>query len=710
MTTIRFILPVFVLSLTTVPFALGQSVAVTTKVPDIGPNEAPLIITSGNNQAQVVAKQLPQPLQVRVLDVGGSSAAGRVVRFKLLAAPDGAQGWSITALAVTDSSGIAETNFLVGSKPGLYVIEAAVYDGTTDRTTAVFKITGRRPDWQLALVMGLAGGLGLFLYGIGVLSRGIKKFSGPKLRTKISALTESRTRGILVGVFATIVFQSSSATTVMLVSLVDAGVLEFAKSLGVILGADIGTTVTTQLIAFKITDYALIGIAVGFLLNIAGKSDFTRSIGEGILGFGFVFFGIHLMSEAMQPLQTFQPLIQLLQRLEHPLLGLLVGAVFTAVIQSSAAFTGIIIVLASHGILTLEAGIPLLFGANIGTTVTAGLASLNAGREAKKVALAHTLFKIGGVGLFLFWIPAFADFIRMISPSPDGLTADSLSHYAAVPRQIANAHTIFNVSLAVIFLPFTGYLSRFINRIIPPVPLLHGIQPVTVHLDNALLSTPDLALKLARTEIREIGETTLEMMKNIIVPFIKPDRTKDVVYPQISLMQGLRLREEKVDFLDEKVSGYLYELSRESLSARQVNEIYALVYIARDLEAIGDIIDKTLVPLAVKKLALTLDFSAEGKKELSAYHLKAIKQLSRSMAAVKSLDREQAQKILQKGARYFGLGDEFKRTHFDRVRKAVSESMATDEVHVELLLQLDKINGHTTSIARAIMERGTAVS
>ncbi len=708
MTTFRFILPVLAFSLATAPLALGQPAATGDQVPDSGLNE--VIITGGNNQAQVVDRQLPAPLQVRVPAVSGSSPAGVAVRFKLLAVPDGAQGWSLAALAVTDSSGIAQTNFLVGSKPGLYIIEAAVYDGTPDRTTAVFKITGRRRDWQIALAMGLAGGLGLFLYGIGVLSRGMKKFSGPKLRTIISALTESRTRGILVGAFATIVFQSSSATTVMLVSLVDAGVLEFAKSLGVILGADIGTTVTTQLIAFKITDYALIGIAVGFLLIIAGKGDLTRSIGEGILGFGFVFFGIHLMSGAMQPLQTFQPLIQLLQRLENPLLGLLIGTVFTAVIQSSAAFTGIIIVLASQGMLTLEAGIPLLFGANIGTTVTAGLASLNAGREAKKVALAHTLFKIAGVGLFLFWIPTFADFIRLISPSPAALTGDLAAHYAAVPRQIANAHTIFNVGLAVVFLPFTGYLSRYIDRIIPPAPLLHGIQPVTVHLDDSLLSTPDLALKLARAEIREIGGMTLEMMKNIIVPFIEPDKTKDVVYPQISLIQGLKLREEKVDFLDEEVSGYLYELSRESLTVAQVSEIYALVYITRDLEAIGDIIDKTLVPLAVKKLSLALDFSAEGKEELSAYHLKAIKQLSRSMAAVKSLDREQAQKILRKGAKYYGLGDEFKRTHFDRVRKAVSESMATDEVHVELLLQLEKINSHTASIARAIMERGTAVS
>jgi phosphate:Na+ symporter len=238
---------------------------------------------------------------------------------------------------------------------------------------------------------------------------------------------------------------------------------------------------------------------------------------------------------------------------------------------------------------------------------------------------------------------------------------------------------------------------------------LHGIQPVTVHLDNSLLSTPDLALKLARAEIREIVKMTVEMMKNIIVPFTDPSRKQDVVYPQISLLKGLKLREEKVDFLDEKVSGYLYQLSRESLSVRQVHEIYTLIYIARDLEAIADIIDKTLVPLAVKKLSLPHDFSTAGKQELSAYHLKAIKQLSRSMGAIKSLDREQAKKILQKGAKYFGLGDEFRRTHFDRVRKSVSESIATDEVHVELMIQLEKINSHTASIARAIMEPGDAV-
>ena len=569
----RLILPVLILVAVTAAFALWKPAVTPAGVPEPSPGEAPLVIVDGNGQAQVIGRELPAPLRVKVLDEDGSPLAGVVVRFKLIAAPGEARGWSLDPEAVTDSSGIAAANFAVGSQMGLYVIMAEVYAGAAARADVVFTITGRRGDWKLALAMGLAGGLGLFLYGIGVLSRGIKKFSGPKLRAIISALTENRVRGIVVGAFATVVFQSSSATTVMLVSLVDAGVLQFAKSLGVILGADIGTTVTTQLIAFKITDYALIGVAVGFLLTIAGKRESTRSVGEGILGFGFVFLGIHLMSGAIQPLQTSEPLIQLLQQLENPLLGLLVGTVFTAVIQSSAAFTGIIIVLASHGILTLEAGIPLLFGANIGTTVTAGLASLNAGREAKKVAIAHTLFKIGGVGLFLFWIPAFADFIRLISPAPAALTGDLSSHYAAVPRQIANAHTIFNVGLAIVFLPFIGLLSRYLDKIVPPAPLLHGIQPVTVHLDNSLLSTPDLALKLARAEIREIVKMTVEMMKNIIVPFTDPSRKQDVVYPQISLLKGLKLREEKVDFLDEKVSGYLYQLSRESLSVRQVHEI-----------------------------------------------------------------------------------------------------------------------------------------
>jgi len=259
-------------------------------------------------------------------------------------------------------------------------------------------------DW-MPLIMTLLGGLSLFLYGMGKMSDGMKKAAGNRMRKILSALTNNRVIGLTVGAFVTMIIQSSSATTVMLVSFVQAELMTFVQSLGVILGADIGTTVTAQLIAFKLTDYALLMIAVGFGLTMFAKNESQKHIGEAILGFGILFFGMKLMSDAMRPLRSYQPFIDVLRGLENPIFGLLAGTIFTALIQSSSAFAGIIIVLAQQGVLTLEAGIPLIFGANIGTCITAGLASIGTTRNAKRVALAHVIFKIAGVLLFVFGFP-----------------------------------------------------------------------------------------------------------------------------------------------------------------------------------------------------------------------------------------------------------------------------------------------------------------
>jgi len=236
------------------------------------------------------------------------------------------------------------------------------------------------------LIIGLFGGLALFLYGMDKMSEGMKKSAGNQMRAILAALTRNRLIALLVGAFVTMVIQSSSATTVMLVSFVQAGLMSFAQTLGVILGADIGTTVTAQLIAFKLTDYALLMISIGFGLRMFSKSENIRNIGEVILGFGILFFGMKLMSDAMKPLRTYQNFIEFLERLENPLLGILSGAVFTALIQSSSAFTGVLIVLAQQGLISLEAGIPMIFGANIGTCVTALLAAIGKPREAIRAA------------------------------------------------------------------------------------------------------------------------------------------------------------------------------------------------------------------------------------------------------------------------------------------------------------------------------------
>ena len=249
----------------------------------------------------------------------------------------------------------------------------------------------------------LFGGLGMFLYGMEMMSDGMKIAAGNKMRSVLEKLTSNRFLAVGVGAFVTMVIQSSSATTVMLVSFVNSGLLTFVQGLGVILGSNIGSTITAQIVAFKVTDYALALVAIGALTALFSKKDSNKNIGFVILGFGLLFYGMKVMSDTMKPLRSNPTFNDILISLENPFMGILAGAVFTALIQSSSATTGIVITLASGGSITLEAGIPLILGANVGTCVTALLAGLNASREAKRVAIAHVTFNLLGVALFCFW-------------------------------------------------------------------------------------------------------------------------------------------------------------------------------------------------------------------------------------------------------------------------------------------------------------------
>ena len=571
-----------------------------------------------------------------------------------------------------------------------------IFAGSSDSSNGI--------SWA-TLVMTLVGGLALFLYGMEKMSEGLKKSAGDRMRNILSALTNNRLVAMSVGAFVTMVIQSSSATTVMLVSFVQAQLMTFVQSLGVILGADIGTTITAQLVAFKLTDYALLMIAVGFAMTMLSKKDSTKYIGEAILGFGILFFGMKLMSDAMRPLRTFQPFIDLLKGLENPLLGLLVGTLFTALVQSSSAFTAIVIVLAQQGLLTLEAGIPLVMGANIGTCITAGLASIGTSREAKRVAIAHVMFKIGGVLLFIFWIPTFAGIIRSISPASVGLGGiDKLA--SETPRQIANAHTIFNVSLALFFLPFTTMFANLIMKIYPERKQEKGIQPATWHLNDKAISTPAMAIDLARNEISRMSKIFGRMLEAIIEPFKSNDPQQDKKYPQLSLVEGIEMREEKLDFLEEHIVIYLRKIGRQELSGRQIQEVYGMMSIVNDIESIGDIIEKNMIPLIAKKSVLNTDFSKEGKEELNIFHTKICKQVSRLKDAFSELDPERARQIMAKEEKYSDLETEYRTRHLERLHEEREESIETHEIHMELMDLLKQINVYTGDIAKTIHEIG----
>jgi phosphate:Na+ symporter len=564
-----------------------------------------------------------------------------------------------------------------------------------------------------ALFIGLLGGLALFLYGMEKMSEGLKKSAGDQMRSILGALTRNRIIGLFAGAFVTMVIQSSSATTVLLVSFVQSGLMGFAQSLGVILGADIGTTVTAQLIAFKLTDYALLITACGFAMRLLGRSKKVRDIGEVLLGFGILFYGMKLMSDAMAPLRSFPKFIQVLRELETPVLGILVGAVFTALIQSSSAFTGLVIVLAQQGLIGLEAGIPMIFGANIGTCVTAGLASIGASRDAKRVALAHAAFKIAGVLMFAFWIPTFADRVRDLTT---GLGS-------GMARQIANAHTLFNVGLGLAFLPLTPFFARLIVRILPDSPAAVDIREVQWHLDEQSIVSPSVAIDLARKEISTMAKIVGRMLRASIVPFMSDERLiskeaesadeadmlvneipkRDEFYPELSLVEGIEMREEKVNFLQEKIKEYLISISREEISDAQSNEIYSMIGIVKDMESIGDLIHRNMMPLMQKKKMLEVDFSDDGKEELLIYHGKACRQLMRLKEAFAERDPDTARKIMAKERKYLDLELKYRLRHLERMKHRRIESLKTHEVHLELMDLMKQIIVYSSNIAKTYL-------
>ena len=544
------------------------------------------------------------------------------------------------------------------------------------------------------LIIGLLGGLALFLYGMDKMSEGMKKSAGNQMRAILAALTKNRVIALLVGAFVTMVIQSSSATTVMLVSFVQAGLMTFMQTLGVILGADIGTTVTAQLIAFKLTDYALLMIAIGFGLRMFSKSQNLKNIGEVILGFGILFFGMKLMSDTMRPLRSYPEFIDLLKGLENPILGLLVGAVFTALIQSSSAFTGILIVLAQQNLITLEAGIPMIFGANVGTCITAALSSIGTCREAKRVALAHILFKLAGVALFFFWIPQFADLIHFLAERFQSGTA----------RQVANAHTIFNVGLGLLFLPCTPLFGNLILCILPDKSEDNDLKPATWHLDESKITTPAIAIDLARTEISRMAKLVGRMQRAIIVPFLSNEARQDEFYPQLTLVEGIEMREQKVNFLQEKTTHYLLQLSKQALSDDQSREVFGLISVVKDMESLGDLIHRNMIPMIPKKQNLESDFSHEGKEELLIYHEKVCNQIYLLREALAERSPEKAHEIMASEKKYLDLESRYRIQHLERLRHERRESMETHSVHLELMDLMKQIIVYSSNIAKTFID------
>ncbi len=544
-----------------------------------------------------------------------------------------------------------------------------------------------------AMGMNLFGGLAIFLFGMDQMSDALKAVAGERMKVVLAKLTTNRFMGAITGAFVTAVIQSSSVTTVLVVGFITAGLMSFAQSIGVIMGANIGTTVTAQIVAFKVTKAALLMVAVGFTMMFFSHQDRIKQYGAMLMGLGLVFFGMAVMSDAMKPLRSYQPFLDLMVTMENPLVGILIAAAFTGLIQSSSATTAIVIVMATQGFITLPAGIALAFGANIGTCVTALLASIGKPREAVRAAAVHILFNVFGVLIWLGFIDYLAAFVTLISPTSEGLSGtEKLASEA--PRQIANAHTVFNVANTFIFIWFTGPMARLVERLVPDKPLDEKVIVKAKYLAEELLETPSLALERARLEIGHMGEVVMRMVGEMMPAVTAGDRA--------SLKEVAKI-DDAVDILYGEIVSFLGEISRKPLNDKQMSEFMKLMDSVKDLENIGDIIETDLVALGQKRIEQGVMVSAQTQDVLNALHAEVSKAVAQAIDAVTQEDQHKAQEVIAAKLDITKLVEAAERHQAKRLIAEEPGRLQAYAVEVDIIEKLRRIYYYAKRIAKSVV-------
>ena len=529
-------------------------------------------------------------------------------------------------------------------------------------------------DW-FKLVMGLLGGLAMFLFGMEQMSEGLQGAAGDSLKDVLGRLTKNRFMGALTGAFVTAVLNSSSVTTVLVVGFISAGFMSLAQSVGIIMGANIGSTFTAQIVAFNVTQYALVMVAAGFYLLFAGKQEKTRYYGAMVMGLGLVFYGMGVMGDAMTPLRSYQPFIDLMARMENPLLGILVGAVFTGLVQSSAATTGIAIVMATAGLISLPAGIALAFGANIGTCVTALLAAIGKPTDAVRAAVVHVLFNIAGVLVWIMFIPQLAELVAAISPSAPEL-AGKERMAAEVPRQIANAHTVFNIANTLLFIGFTTTFAKLAERLVPEKPVEAGkviVEPK--FLDGEVVAIPAMALERVRLEIGHMGEIINHMLASTYTAFTQRDRGK---FDEVLKM------DDQVDILNDAILEYLSQVRQEPLTDHQSQEFQTLMSATINLESLADVIESGLVDIGKGFIDHDLKPSDTTRLLLREFAAKVQQAVEDTVKAVREEDETAAGAVIALKDDIRRLADEALQLQSERI--GVQETRHLDLVRMELEL------------------------
>jgi phosphate:Na+ symporter len=545
----------------------------------------------------------------------------------------------------------------------------------------------------LTMVVQLLGGLALFLYGMQKMTDGLKAAAGRQMNTLLARLTGNPVLGAITGAIVTAVIQSSSVTTVLVVGFVSAGIMTLAQSVGVIFGANVGTTVTAQIVAFNTTALALPLIATGFVLTFAWKQGVARHYGAMLMGLGLIFYGMAAMGAAMAPLRSNEAFAELLQSLRNPFLGMLAGAAFTALVQSSSATIGLAVVMATQGLLTLPAGIAILFGAKIGTGITAVLAAIGKPRDAQRAATVHVLFNVLGALIWLPFIPQVAALAELVSPAATHLAGvERLAE--EVPRQIANAATIWATANTVLFLPFAASFAKLAVRIIPDRPLDERGIVRPRYLDDELVRVPAMALERARMELGHMGELTVAMLAKVEEAF----RSRD--------LSELSWQHDQVVMLRESVIAYLQRVGRGELSDAEAGELADLIAATGEIEAMSAAISRDLAPLA-QALDDAGIVPAKDTTDLFERLFEAVQEAAAAgLLALVQRDERTAHAVVAARDAIFGLAAELQREQSARLALADPDRLLKHRVQLELVDRIRRVYNVAQHMAISVLPRG----
>nr|WP_321501065.1 Na/Pi cotransporter family protein [uncultured Dethiosulfovibrio sp.] len=530
---------------------------------------------------------------------------------------------------------------------------------------------------SMANFFQILGGLGLFIYGIKLMSDSLQDLAGDRLRQLISSLTSTPVKGVLIGTLVTILIQSSSGTTVMAVSFVQAGLMTLKQAIGVIMGANVGTTVTAQMIAFKIKDFALPIVGIGMILAVFGKTKKQKYLGNGMVGFGLLFLGMTNMEQSMSFLRGRKDIF--LAFGHNPFLGILAGTGLTMLVQSSSATVGLTIAMAVQGLLPLDSAIPILMGDNLGTTITAILASLGASRSAKQAAAGHVLFNLIGVCIFLVAMPLYKHVV--IATSGD------------IARQIANAHTIFNVTNTLIFLPFTSAFVALIKKIIPSDvdEQISGPQ----YLDPKLLSaSPAAAADAVRKEVLRLGHITLTMLEDVRKGFVNNDP---------KMIQQVNQTEKIVNEMTHRIAAYASELWERHISSDLSQVLSSYINGLGDIERIGDHA-QNLIEMYEFKLEHKLSFSGTGMTEFLEMYGLVHRSLTLSLEAVEEEDLAKAHEVIDVlEEQVDDMEQILRKNHIQRLNEGTCTPSA-GVVFIDILSNFERIGDHAHNLALIVKD------